>query len=124
MRSRIRHVLKDRKGETLVEVLAGILIVAVSTDLFLSAAMVATSSVERSQDADQLFYQTMSKLERLETDSPDMENGVEKQEGEVVVRIVSDTGEEETEKYKAQIYYSDSMAVWNVPETTKGSGDT
>ncbi len=55
---------KDGRGETLIEVLAAILIGALSVTLLFGAIMASTTMDRQAQDMDKNYYEVLSKAER------------------------------------------------------------
>ena len=67
--------MKDEKGETLAEVLVAILIVTLSTVMFLGMISCAYRISQKGTKADALFYQTMSLLENFEANEDTVSAG-------------------------------------------------
>ncbi len=57
----------DSRGETLVEVLAAILIASLSVTLIFGAIMPSTTMDHQAQDLDEKYYEVFSKAERQES---------------------------------------------------------
>lgn len=66
----MREKLQSSRGETLVEVLASILICALSIALLFGAVMASTRMDQTAQEADARYYQDLSKAERQRKDPP------------------------------------------------------
>lgn len=102
--------LSSRKGETLAEVLVGILITAVSTSLFLGMVSVASHINLKAMEADRRFYRAMSLLECFETE----EEAVESRTGSLSVE-----GGGVSETFQVEIFYGDDMMSYQLD---KGAG--
>jgi len=57
---------KDSRGETLIEVLAAILIATLSVTLIFGSIMASTTMDRQAQDVDRKYYEALSKAERQE----------------------------------------------------------
>lgn len=75
MRADITQKLNSTKGETLAETLVAILIVSLSTALFLGMISAASKIGMDGARADALFYKTMSLLENFEAEGEAKEAG-------------------------------------------------
>lgn len=89
MRQRLDKKLKNRHGETLIEVLAGVVIVALASTIFVSLVQSAANVNRKTEQADTRFYQAMSNLE-IYTEGTDEEEGedvAEKEGGNVTITL-------------------------------------
>nr|WP_325212806.1 hypothetical protein [uncultured Oscillibacter sp.] len=66
----MREKLRDARGETLVEVLASVLICALSITLLFGAVMASGNIDLMAQKADEEYYGALSKAERQDPDNP------------------------------------------------------
>lgn len=57
------HKLKNQRGETLVEVMASIVIASLSAALLFSCIMASTQINRTAQNADKAYYAALSKAE-------------------------------------------------------------
>lgn len=105
----MKKKLKDRSGETLAEVLVGILIVASASSLFLSMASVSGTMNETAREWDERFYRTMSLLECW-----DAEEGVAKQGERTVTVSFQSEGEEAEESFEVDAYSGDGMISYRL----------
>jgi len=60
----MKKKLRDDRGETLVEILASILICALSVTLLFGSVMTSSSLDLQTQDMDQQYYEALTKAER------------------------------------------------------------
>lgn len=102
--------LRSRQGETLAEVLVGILMVAVSTSLFLGMVSAASHINRSAMEADTSFYKAMSHLECFdaEADSVVIQTGSLRVEGEDVSDV-----------FPAEVFSEDGMTSYRMQ---KGGG--
>lgn len=63
----MKNKLKSQKGETLVELLAAILISALSVALLMSGVAASIQMIRKSDETDDRFYQALSAAENRET---------------------------------------------------------
>lgn len=105
-KANLKKKCRSTRGETLVEVLVGILFVGLASSFFLSMVTVSRKINENTRKADTLFYQAMSQLERFKADG----EAVQKKEGTVTVT----TGMEKSvsQDYKVTVYYGDDMTAY------------
>lgn len=99
--------LRSKKGETLAEVLVGILIIAVSTSLFLGMVSVSSHINRSAREADIRFYRAMTHLECFETE----EDSVDSQTGSLRVE-----GDGVSGALKVRLFYGDGMASYRLDE--------
>lgn len=102
---RIKDKCKSRSGETLAEVLVGILLVAVASSFFLSMVTVSQKINLNTQKADDRFYKAMSQLECFEADG----EIAKERTGTVTVSIEPGGGSQD---YQVNFYYGDDMASY------------
>lgn len=67
----IKNKLKSQKGESLVELLASVMIVAVAVSLMYSGIMVASKINQTAKETDEQFYLNMGKTEQKQDKIPD-----------------------------------------------------
>lgn len=67
----MREKLRDSQGETLVEVLASVLVCALSITLLIGAVTASTNIDLQAQKSDEEYYDTLTKAERQEEDAGD-----------------------------------------------------
>lgn len=60
----MREKLKDSRGETLVEVLASVLVCALSITLLMGAVSASANIDLQAQEADKAYYEALTKAER------------------------------------------------------------
>lgn len=63
----MKRKLKSERGETLIELMASILIASLSVTLVFGAIMASTSMDRQAQVLDKNFYNTLSEAEKQET---------------------------------------------------------
>lgn len=63
----MKNKLKSQKGETLVELLAAILISALSVALLMSGVAASIQMIRKTDETDDRFYQALSAAENRET---------------------------------------------------------
>lgn len=106
----MREKLRNSRGETLVEVLASVLICALSITLLMGAVTASTNIDLRAQSADAEYYAALSKAERQSkapaapaggTSEPDTYN----LPGETKVSVVSSGGSVEIKPGEASKLY-------------------
>lgn len=97
--------LKSRSGETLAEVLVAILVVAVSTSLFLGMVAVSARINRQAVKADARFYRAMSRLECFEAE----EKAVEQRNGSLRVE-----GSGVSEELPVTVFYGDDMVSYQL----------
>lgn len=97
--------LKSRSGETLAEVLVAILVVAVSTSLFLGMVAVSARINRQAVKADARFYRAMSRLECFEAE----EEAVEQRIGSLRVE-----GSGVSEELPVTVFYGDDMVSYQL----------
>lgn len=97
--------LKSRSGETLAEVLVAILVVAVSTSLFLGMVAVSARINRQAVKADARFYRAMSLLECFEAE----EEAVEQRNGSLRVE-----GSGVSEELPVTVFYGDDMVSYQL----------
>ena len=97
--------LKSRSGETLAEVLVAILVVAVSTSLFLGMVAVSVRINRQAVKADARFYRAMSRLECFEAE----EEAVEQRNGSLRVE-----GSGVSEELPVTVFYGDDMVSYQL----------
>lgn len=97
--------LKSRSGETLAEVLVAILVVAVSTSLFLGMVAVSARINRQAVKADARFYRAMSRLECFEAE----EEAVEQRNGSLRVE-----GSGVSEELPVMVFYGDDMVSYQL----------
>ena len=97
--------LKSRSGETLAEVLVAILVVAVSTSLFLGMVAVSARINRQAVKADAWFYRAMSLLECFEAE----EEAVEQRSGSLRVE-----GSGVSEELPVTVFYGDDMVSYQL----------
>ena len=97
--------LKSRSGETLAEVLVAILVVAVSTSLFLGMVAVSARINRQAVKADARFYRAMSLLECFEAE----EEAVEQRSGSLRVE-----GSGVSEELPVTVFYGDHMVSYQL----------
>ena len=97
--------LKSRSGETLAEVLVAILVVAVSTSLFLGMVAVSARINRQAVKADARFYRAMSRLECFEAE----EQAVEQRNGSLRVE-----GSGVSEELPVTVFYGDDMVSYQL----------
>ncbi len=97
--------LKSRSGETLAEVLVAILVVAVSTSLFLGMVAVSARINRQAVKADARFYRAMSRLECFEAE----EEAVEQRNGSLRVE-----GSGVSEELPVTVFYGDDMVSYQL----------
>ncbi len=87
---------KDSRGETLVEVLAAILIGSLSVTLIFGAIMASATMDRQAQDTDKSYYEALSKAERQDpaADKLDAAEGAPAWE----IKVAPKTGAEVTIK--------------------------
>lgn len=99
----MKNKLKSQKGETLVELLAAILISALSVALLMSGVAASIQMIRKSDETDDRFYQALSAAENRETpvaEGVDATPQVKVQEGEREVPLpVQVYGTEELYSY-------------------------
>ena len=99
----MKNKLKSQKGETLVELLAAILISALSVALLMSGVAASIQMIRKTDETDDRFYQALSAAENRETpvaEGVDAAPRVKVQEGErEVSRPVQVYGTEELYSY-------------------------
>ncbi len=99
----MKNKLKSQKGETLVELLAAILISALSVALLMSGVAASIQMIRKSDETDDRFYQALSAAENRETpvaEGVDTAPRVKVQEGECEVSLpVQVYGTEELYSY-------------------------
>lgn len=113
LKEKIRSRCRSRSGETLAEVLVGILFVALASSLFLGMVTVSQRINTKTQKADDTFYKAMSQLECFEEDG----ELVHKTGGTVTVSV-GENGKI-TQDYEAEIYYGDDMAAYRAGTWTE-----
>lgn len=73
------HKLKDSRGETLVELLASILIAALSVAVLFTCCLASTEMGRKTRDADKVYYEALSDAEartmEIETGKVTVANG-------------------------------------------------
>lgn len=111
-KANLKKKCRSTKGETLVEVLVGILFVGLASSFFLSMVTVSQKINENTRKADTLFYQAMSQLERLEADG----EAVQKKEGTVTVTV--ETEKSVSQDYQVTVYYGDGMTAYQAEDGT------
>ena len=88
----MRKKLRDNRGETLVEVLASILIAALSVALLFSSIM-ASANIDRSARAsDETYYEALSQAEGRTGDSEPLEITVKNGGVQTVLSVVRYAG--------------------------------
>ena len=97
--------LKSRSGETLAEVLVAILVVAVSTSLFLGMVAISARINRQAVKADARFYRAMSLLECFEAE----EEAVEQRSGPLRVE-----GSGVSEELPVTVFYGDDMVSYQL----------
>lgn len=97
--------LKSRSGETLAEVLVAILVVAVSTSLFLGMVAVAAHINRQAMEMDTRFYKAMSRLECFESG----EDGAKEDSGSLQVE-----GGGVSETFPVTVYYDEEMVSYEL----------
>lgn len=97
--------LKSRSGETLAEVLVAILVVAVSTSLFLGMVAVSARINRQAVKADARFYRAISRLECFEAE----EEAVEQRNGSLRVE-----GSGVSEELPVTVFYGDDMVSYQL----------
>lgn len=97
---------RSTRGETLVEVLVGILFVALASSFFLSMVIASQRINTKTQKADALFYKAMSQLECMEADG----DVVQKKEG--TVTVTTSAGGSVSQDYDVTVCYGDDMTVY------------
>ena len=97
--------LKSKKGETLAEVLVAVLIVAVSTSLFLGMVSAASHINRRTEAADTLFYSALSQLECFEADDVSVSAG----SGKLSVERTDGV-----EWFRVEVYAGDDMISYRI----------
>lgn len=109
--------LHNSKGETLVEVLASILICTLSVALLFSGVMAANKINRQAEVSDNGFFDTLSAAEQKNDESPYQTNRT------IVVTEKGGTGISKTFKVN---YYGDSKiySYKAVPEKTAGGDST
>ena len=109
--------LRSNKGETLVEVLAGIMIVALSSALFMGMVAAASQINLKVQKSEENFYKEMSRMEIYsadkKTDNPS-EGDVTEESGSVVVTV-----KDETCSYDVDIYHGENLAAFKYGTVSK-----
>ncbi len=107
----MREKLRSSRGETLVEVLASVLVCALSITLLMGAVTASTNMDLRAQEADKDYYAALTKAERQSkapaapaggTSEPDTYNSLP---GETKVSVVSSGGSVEIEPGEASKLY-------------------
>ena len=97
--------LKSRSGETLAEVLVAILVVAVSTSLFLGMVAGSARINRQAVKADARFYRAISRLECFEAE----EEAVEQRNGSLRVE-----GSGVSEELPVTVFYGDDMVSYQL----------
>lgn len=103
---KVKQKCRDTRGETLAEVLVGILFVALASSLFLSMVTVSQNINANTQKADDTFYKAMSQLKCMEADGA----VVQKKNGTVRVTIGEDGSI--SQDYGVTVYYGDDMMAY------------
>ncbi|MBT9779183.1 hypothetical protein GPL15_22140 [Clostridium sp. MCC353] len=112
LKEQVKNKWGSRRGETLAEVLVGILFVAVASSLFLSMVTVSQKINTNTQKADDIFYKAMSQLECFESDG----ELVQKKAGSITVSVGA--GGIISQDYAVDFYYGDDMvSYWAVALT-------
>lgn len=96
--------LKDSRGETLVELLAAILIAALSVAVLFTCCMASAEMGRETRDADKEYYELLSQAERQDTPETDPDNvTVQVQNGSATAKItVKLYGGEDLYSYKKE----------------------
>lgn len=61
------HKLKSQRGETLVEIMASVLVAALSVALLFSCVMAASQINSTARESDEKYYATLTAAEKQET---------------------------------------------------------
>ena len=101
--------LKNRRGETLAEVLVAILIVSVASAMFLSAISLSGRFNLRAKEADEHFYRAMSDLEAFSADGPEVSGPLD---GNLAVTVRLGSGNEFEEQFSVRVCTGESMTVY------------
>ncbi len=116
----MRDKLRDDRGETLVEVLAAILVCTLSISLLFGAIMTSSSIDSRTQELDEQYYQDLTRAERQRagtgTDPGDVYSNAATDA--VTVKVKSGTGREKDVTGKLNFYGSDRLLSYAFSEGT------
>lgn len=117
----MKNKLKSQSGETLAETLAGILIAALASALFLSLVMTSMRINEKTEKADAFYYDTLSLLECYDTKPGS--DVIQKAEGDVTisVRNSAKAPDGELDSIAVEVFYGNDMASYQKAEPGGGS---
>lgn len=118
MKKQLVNKLKSRKGETLVEILVGILIIALAAAMFASMYHAAGAIDLKAREADSKFYDIVSELEKQEKPSEDKEVESYKENGGQIVVTVTDENGHITKwwNFDVDVWAADDMYSYKVKE--------
>lgn len=109
MRRQKQRKRKRNSGETMVETLASILLIALTTAMFLNFTIAAGRLTERTKKREERFYEAVSFLEGME------ENRKSAMPGILTVSIQSEHGRRnETEQFSVQVYEDEGMVSYRL----------
>lgn len=104
----MKRKLKESRGETVIEVLASVLVCALSVALLVSGIMAGASMDTTARGMDEDYYKYLSAAETF--DAAEMEGGAAK---EATLRITG-TG---TQDVSVELYGGSEMYAYKVKET-------
>lgn len=107
---RIRRKLKSVRGESLVELLASILIGGLSVTMLATLIITAAHLKESAKKRDKEYYDSLAKAEK-------QENVLDGVVPPVTVTYKTATGVEQTEKIDVIYYGTDDMVSYKIKET-------
>lgn len=118
MKAKLHKVSRARRGETLVEILVAILIIALASGLFASMYMAAMNLNLAARKDDDNFYKAVTDLEQMVDDGTGTAvEGEHKIKFEIKPETSSDPGEGESVQggsgdIQVDVYTQDGMSVY------------
>jgi len=118
---KIRMKWNNNRGETRVESLAAILLIALSTSVFLSFTMNSGKLMEKRRREEKEFYAAMSFLERMDEEPAAERDSRTVSSGTLTVTIESETGVKRSrETFPVRVYEMDGMTSYQLETSKKG----
>lgn len=112
----LKRKLTGKKGETLVESLLSVLLIALSLCMFFNLLTLSGRILSRGKKQEDRFRKTMSLLEAMEEDQS-QEELVKSDSGEVRISIKSENGDTIFRgQVPVRVYYSHSMTAYEKEE--------